>query len=92
MIITLKKKIQLILFFILFVGGLIFCNYVERTYTKKATVIAIEGDIVTVKDFQDLVWEFTGNDFYVGEQIELIIDNNLTDDTIIDDKIKNIKK
>ena len=91
MIITLKKKIQLILFFILFVGGLIFCNYVERTYTK-ATVIAIEDDIITVKDFQGFVWEFTGNNFYVGEQIELVIDNNLTDDTIIDDKIKNIKK
>ena len=77
---------------IIFVAALALCSQIETTYTREAVVTAIEYDEVTVEDTTGNVWEFYGDDFFVGEKVILTMDNNNTDNNIFDDFIKNVEK
>ena len=86
-----NKKIQLFIFSILLVVCLIFCNYVETKYTKKATVIQVIDEIVIVQDFNGNVWKCYADGYCTGDKVLLTMDNNHTDNNINDDIIKKIK-
>lgn len=68
---------------------------IESTYViKKCEVIDIDNDIVTVIDKRNNEWKFyieEDSDIVVGDNVDLIIDNNHTDHTIIDDEVKRVK-
>lgn len=71
--------------------ALCFCSKVETTYNRKATVININNEIVTVIDESGNEWDFIGNNFSIGDKVKLVMDNNHTN-TIRDDVIKNVIK
>lgn len=77
---------------IIFVAALTLCSQIETTYTREAVVIAVEYDEVTVEDTTGNVWGFYDDDFFVGEEVILTMDNNNTDNNIFDDFIKDVEK
>lgn len=80
--------IVMLLMFLMLIGRV---GYWETHYTEDATVIAVTGQIITVKDEGGQVWEFYGDGYEVGDRVHLHIDNNETDNTITDDKVVSAK-
>lgn len=86
------KKIRNFLFIIICILIFILCNYIEITYTRIATVQKIENDLITALDSCGNLWEFTGDNYIVGDKVRLTMDTNHTDSIITDDQIKSVKK
>lgn len=83
------KKIVVVVFVI---ALFYFSAWIESHYTKTAVVIEVENNIVTVIDSNDYVWEFEGDNFYINDKVELLMNNSQTDCYIFDDIIENAKK
>ena len=89
-----KKYIGDILFSLMFWGAFIilvsFCGYIETHYTRQATVIEVNGDVITVEDNCGYIWDFEGDGFTVGDNVSMKMYNNTTDNIIKDDEIINV--
>ncbi len=83
------KKIAIITFVI---ALFYFSAWIESHYTRKATVIKIENNVVTVIDDSNNIWDFEGENFYINDEVELLMNNSQTDCYIFDDIIENAKK
>jgi len=83
------KKIAIITFVI---ALFYFSAWIESHYTRKATVIKIKNNVVTVIDDSNNVWDFEGENFYINDEVELLMNNSQTDCYIFDDIIENAKK
>lgn len=66
----------------------LFCGY-ESTYTRQATVILSQNNIVTCIDKQGNTWNYIG-DAAEGQEVTLIMYDNHTSN-ITDDIIKGVK-
>ena len=75
---------------IAFVLGFGYCGITESTYTRNATVNYISNGLVSCIDESGNDWEFYGDDFYVGQEIKLVMDTNHTEGNIYDDIVKNV--
>ena len=84
--------------------ALVFCMFfaiiglfgeIEATYTLgNCEVVGIEGDVATVEDNRGNTWSFyidTDSELNVGDEVDLVMDNNHTDHTRKDDEIKRVK-
>ena len=72
-------------------GALLIGGYIDTHYTREATVVDVVSDeVVVIDEFGD-EWSFIGDGYKVNDNITLVIHNNTTMDTIIDDKIIDIK-
>ena len=56
-----------------------------------AEIVAIDGEVISVKDSTDEVWEFYGEGFRIGDNVKVHFFTNGTDDTRYDDVIKGIE-
>lgn len=66
-------------------------DQVEELYPLAATVISIENDIVSVKDFNKNVWRFKGaDDWEIDDECVMIMSDNCTPMDIKDDKILKV--
>lgn len=63
------------------------CDGVDMN-TESASVVSVTDDIITVKTESGELFAFIGTDFNVGNDVELLIDTNSTDnpedDSVID--------
>jgi len=83
------------------VGLLAFCfafillpgiaGYFEHHYTRQAEVVEVCGDVVLVEDTCGFEWEFYGEDFEVGQQVEMKMHTNYTHGEIFDDVIEKVE-
>lgn len=68
---------------------------IEATYTiKDCTVTEVTNDTVTVTDNRHNEWKFYADDdsdIDVGDNVDLVMDNNHTDYTVTDDEVKRVK-
>ena len=82
--------IMMMLFSILGLFGAI-----ESTYTiKNCKVIDVDNDTITVIDNRQNEWKFCvddNSDIDIGDNVDLVMNNNHTDYTIIDDEVKKVK-
>ncbi len=86
-----KKAIltaTVIILTILAIGRL---GYLETHYTREATVINVEDELIIVEDEQGFIWDFEGTGFTTGDKVKMTMDNNLTDTNIEDDIIENVR-
>ena len=83
------KKIAIIIFVI---ALFYFSAWIESHYTKKATVVNVKNNVVTVIDNSNNIWDFKGDGFYINDKVELLMNNSQTDCYIFDDVIENVKK
>ena len=86
------KKIQIIIIITCFIVCLTLCSHIGTTYTRSATVIDVIEDLIVAKDSTGNIWKFKGTNFIIGDQIKLIMDNQLTDENVKDDIVKDAKK
>ena len=85
-----KKFFTMIMIIAIFCG----CSWYENHYDKKATVISVYENIVTVKDDQDEEWQFEDNEKrYTKDDVVIMTMNSMgTIDNIYDDEIEKVKK
>lgn len=75
----------------LIIGALLIGGYIDTHYTREATVVDVMSDeIVVVDEFGD-EWSFIGDGYKVNDNVTLVIHNNTTMNTIVDDKIVGIR-
>lgn len=75
----------------IFVGA----SYIQSHYSRQAVVIEINKNVVTFKDTTNNLWDWIIEEnevFYLDENVVLHMNNNLTDNIIIDDIIENVEK
>lgn len=90
--ILLIEKIKMLSIILFFIGCLMFCSYVETTYTREGKIINIDNNNIFIKDSQGNIWVFNENELHVGDKVKLILDNHLTRSDITDDVIRKIKR
>lgn len=80
--------ISLIAFFI---GAFCLTVYIEDTYTlKNCEIVAVEGDLITAKDFRGRLWDFYGEGYQEGEKVSLVMSGAVTPFES-DDKVEKVK-
>lgn len=73
------------------IGALLIGGYIDTHYTREATVVDVVSDeVVVIDEFGD-EWSFIGDGYKVNDNVTLVIHNNTTMNTIVDDKIIDIK-
>ena len=88
-----KKIITVIIPAILTVGILCGFNHFEHNYTREnCEVVEVNDEVVTVKDYGGLLWEFKGNGFKVGDIVDIEMFDSNTSAYVYDDVIKNVVK
>ena len=70
----------------LFIGG-----YIDTHYTREATVVDVVSDEVVVIDEFGNEWSYIGDGYKVNDNVTLVIYNNTTMNTTVDDEIIDIK-
>ena len=72
-----------------------FVGHLESTYTLgNCEVVEIEEDLATVEDDRGNQWSFyidETSELKVGDEVDIVMDNNHTDHTRTDDKIIRVK-
>ena len=81
------KRIIIVLT-IITVFGLI--GMMESTYTRDVIVTDVDCIEVTVEDRQGHRWSFLGDEYKVGQEITVVMNDNHTS-RITDDKIVDVK-
>lgn len=66
--------------------------WIETHYTREATVIEVNDNIVTVVDNTNNFWSFEGTEFNVNDKVTMTMDSMNTDLNIYDDEIINVEK
>ena len=75
----------------LIMGALLIGGYIDTHYTREATVVDVVSDeVVVVDEFGD-EWSFIGDGYKVNDNVTLVIYNNTTMNTTVDDEIIDIK-
>ena len=75
----------------LMIGALLIGGYIDTHYTREATIVDVVSDeVVVIDEFGD-EWSFIGDGYKVNDNVTLVIYNNTTMNTTVDDEIINIK-
>lgn len=86
-----SKKFCAIMVLLVFIASLGIVGNYENHYTRKATVIEVNDDLVVVEDNCGYLWEFYGSGYEVGQQVKMKMFTNYTDNTIFDDEIEKVE-
>ena len=81
------KKIALVVVAIVVVGLM---GMIESTYTRDVVVTKVDCIEVTVQDKQGHHWSFYGDDYKVGHEIIVVMNDQHTS-SIYDDRIVDVK-
>lgn len=89
------QKIAMALALILFFVTLGLMGGLEATYTLgNCEVVEIEGNVATAKDNRGNQWSFyidKESELELGDEVDLVMDNNHTEHTREDDEVKRVK-
>ena len=82
--------IKRILIVVVIIMALSVAGMIETTYTRDVVVTDVDCIEVTVEDRQGHRWTFLGDEYKVGQEIIVVMNDNhtsiITDDEIIDVK------
>ena len=81
------KRVIVVLTIITVIG---LVGMVETTYTRDVVVTDVDCIEVTVEDRQGHRWSFLGDEYKVGQEITVVMNDNHTS-RITDDKIVGVK-
>ena len=66
-------------------------SYYEHNYIRKdCEVVQVGIEYVKAEDKCGYVWEFKGNEFKVGDKVDLKMYDNCTSDCISDDEVTDV--
>ena len=81
------KRIVLVVVAIVVVGLM---GMIESTYTRDVVVTDVDCIEITVQDKQGHHWSFYGDEYKVGQEITVVMNDNHTS-IITDDRIVDVK-
>lgn len=81
------KRIVIVLAIIMVIGLM---GMIETTYTRDVVVTDVDCIEVTVEDRQGHRWSFIGDEYKVGQEITVVMNDNHTS-IITDDRIVDVK-
>ena len=81
------KRILIVLAVVIVIG---IVGMIETTYTRDVVVTKVDCIEVTVQDKQGHHWSFYGDDYTVGQEITVVMNDNHTS-IITDDRIVDVK-
>ena len=73
------------------IGALLIGGYIDTHYTREATIVDVVSDEVVVIDEFGNESSFIGDGYKVNDNVTLVIYNNTTMNTTVDDEIIDIK-
>ena len=82
------KKIVLVVVAIVVVGLM---GMIETTYTRDVVVTDVDCIEIIVEDKQGHCWSFIGDEYTVGQEITVVMNDNHTS-IITDDRIVDVKQ
>ena len=89
---TVTNVVTITLIILCFVIAPSITGWIDTHYTMTCEVNEINGDIITVIDGTNNLWDFCGEGFHKGDRVKVTFFNNTTDHTRYDDEIVKIKK
>jgi len=87
-----RKAITTIIITVIMLTMFYASTWIESHYTREATVIKVNDNIVTVVDDTNNFWSFEGTEFNVNDKVTMTMDSMNTDLNIYDDEIINVEK
>ena len=87
-----RKAITTIIITVIMLTMFYASTWIAAHYTREATVIEVNDNIVTVVDDTNNFWSFEGTDFNVNDKVTMTMDSMNTDLNIYDDEIINVEK
>lgn len=87
-----RKAITTIIITVIMLTMFYASTWIETHYTREATVIEVNDNIVTVVDDTNNFWSFEGTKFNVNDKVTMTMDSMNTDLNIYDDEIINVEK
>ena len=87
-----RKAITTIIITVIMLTMFYASTWIETHYTRKATVIEVNDNIVTVVDDTNNFWSFEGTEFNVNDKVTMTMDSMNTDLNIYDDEIIDVEK
>ena len=73
------------------IGALLIGGYIDTHYKREAIVVDVVSDEVVVVDKFGNKWSFISDGYKVNDNVTLVIYNNTTMNTTVDDEIIDIK-
>lgn len=87
-----KAKILTVLGIVVLVGMLVGVGTMETHYIRKGNITDITNNVITITDTVGHVWEYeTTEEYHIGDDVKMVMDNNTTDTIITDDIIIKLK-
>ena len=87
-----RKTITTIIITVIMLTMFYASAWIEAHYTREATVIEVNDNIVTVVDNTNNFWSFEGTEFNVNDKVTITMDSMNTDLNIYDDEIIDVEK
>ena len=87
-----RKAITTIIITVIMLTMFYASTWIEAHYTREATVIEVNDNIVTVVDNTNNFWSFEGTEFNVNDKVKMTMDSINTDLNIYDDEIIDVEK
>lgn len=84
-----KKIVSLTTLTAMIMASFCVASWNETHYTREATVIEVEDEVITAIDKCGYVWTFEGDGFKVDDEIEMIMNTMHTDLDVSDDAIED---
>ena len=91
MIEKIKEFVLGIFIICLMIGALLIGSYIDTHYIREATIVDVVSDEIVVIDEFGNEWSFIGDGYKVNDNVTLVIYNNTTMNTTVDDEIIDIK-
>jgi hypothetical protein len=80
---------------VIIIASIIFLGYSQTHYKREGKIIDISNNEIFILDTTDNIWiwilDNDNNKYTIGDKIQMIMNNNYTDDVIKDDIIENIR-
>ena len=89
---TVTNVVTIALIILCFVIAPSITGWIDTHYTMTCEIDEINGDIITVIDGTNNLWDFYGEGFHKGDRVKVTFFNNTTDHTRYDDEIVKVKK
>ena len=66
-------------------------GYAETHYNRQGIIIDIIDNTIVIEDKSGNLWGFEGPDYSIGQEVEMEMYTNATDNNTMDDEVINIK-
>lgn len=75
-----------------FVGAMTLAGWLDTHYSATMTVVSIDNDTITLKDWNNDFWDFKGTNFKLNDKVKVTMYDNMTSHYKYDDEVIKVKR